>query len=44
MVDIDLAQTGLGSSSCGPEAMEKYKLYLKDKELSYTFRMEIVTK
>jgi len=44
VVDIDLAQTGLGSSSCGPEAMEKYKLYLKDKELSWKFRMEIVTK
>lgn len=44
VVDIDLAQTGLGSSSCGPEAMEKYKLFLKDKELSWKFRMEIVTK
>lgn len=44
VVDIDLAQTGIGSSSCGPEAQEKYKLYLKDQELSYKFRMEIVTK
>lgn len=44
VVDIDLAQTGLGSSSCGPEAQEKYKLYLKDKELNWKFRMEIVNR
>lgn len=43
VVDIDLAQTGLGSASCGPEAQEQHKLYLKDRELSYAFRMEIVS-
>ncbi len=44
VVDLDLAQTGLGSSSCGPEALPKYKLYLKDKTLSWKFRMEVITR
>ncbi len=44
VVCIDLAQTGLGSNSCGPQAQAKYKLFLKDRNLSYKFRMEIVTK
>ena len=42
VVDIDLAQTGLGSSSCGPEALDQYKLFLKDKDLTWKFRMEII--
>ncbi len=42
VVDIDLKQTGLGSSSCGPEALDKYKLFLKDKELCWKFRMEVI--
>ena len=44
VIDIDLAQTGLGSSSCGPEALDKYKLFLKDRELSYSFRMEYINR
>ena len=44
IVDIDLAQTGIGSASCGPEALPKYKLYLKDQPKTFTFRIEVVTK
>ncbi len=44
IVDIDLAQTGLGSSSCGPEALDQYKLFLKDKDLCWKFRMEVVNR
>ena len=40
----DLAQTGIGSASCGPEALPKYKLYLKDQPKCFTFRIEVVTK
>ena len=43
VVDIDLAQTGIGSSSCGPEALDKYKLWLKEPR-TFRFRMEIVSK
>ena len=39
VVDIDLAETGIGSNSCGPEPLAKYKLYLKDQPLSYAFRI-----
>ncbi len=33
---VDLAQGGLGSNSCGPEPLEKYRLYLKE-ERAYAF-------
>ncbi len=36
VLHIDLAQGGLGSNSCGPEPLEKYRLYLKD-ERAYAF-------
>ena len=41
IVDIDLAQTGIGSSSCGPEALDKYKLWLKEPR-TFKFRMEVI--
>ena len=43
IVDIDLAQTGLGSASCGPEALDQYKLWLKEPK-TFKFRMEVVAK
>ena len=38
VLDIDMAQAGLGSGSCGPEQLEKYKLYLKEPA-TFKFRM-----
>ena len=37
-LNIDLAQTGLGSNSCGPLPLEKYKLYPEKREFSYTIK------
>ena len=37
-LNIDLAQTGLGSNACGPLPMEKYKLYPKKREFAYTVK------
>ena len=42
VIDIDLAETGIGSNSCGPIPLEKYRLYLKDQPRSYRFRIETV--
>lgn len=36
VLHVDLAQGGLGSNSCGPEPLDKYRLYLKE-ELGYAF-------
>lgn len=37
-VNIDYAQGGLGSNSCGPCALEEYKLYPKTCSLNYTIK------
>ena len=37
-LNIDCAQDGLGSNSCGPMPLEKYKLYPKKTKLSYTVK------
>ena len=37
-LNIDYAQDGLGSNSCGPKTLEKYKLYPKKCKLSYTIK------
>ena len=37
-LNIDYAQDGLGSNSCGPLPLEKYKLYPKKAKLSYTIK------
>ena len=39
VVSLDWRQGGIGSNSCGPEPMEKYKLYLKEKKtLAFVMR------
>ncbi len=40
VVDIDLCQSGLGSNSCGPEPMTRYKPTLTSGDVSFTFRMK----
>ena len=37
-LNIDYAQDGLGSNSCGPGPLEKYKLYPKKSKFSYTVK------
>lgn len=37
-LNIDFAQDGLGSNSCGPQPLEQYKLYPKHCKLSYTVK------
>ena len=37
IIHIDYKQTGIGSNSCGPELMKKYKF--DDKEFRYSFRI-----
>jgi len=37
-LNIDLAQDGLGSNSCGPLPLEKYKLYPEKCKLTYTVK------
>ena len=37
-LNIDMAQDGLGSNSCGPKPLEKYKLYPKKMSFSYTVK------
>ncbi len=37
-LNIDCVQDGLGSNSCGPQPVEKYKLYPKECEFSYTIK------
>jgi beta-galactosidase/evolved beta-galactosidase subunit alpha len=36
-LNIDLAQTGLGSNSCGPRALEQYEL--KAQPFAFTVRL-----
>ena len=42
VIDIDLAETGIGSNSCGPIPLDQYKLYLRDQERVLRFRIEPV--
>ena len=37
-VCIDLAQSGLGSNSCGPAPRDEYRLPVKDYEFSILFK------
>jgi beta-galactosidase len=39
IVRIDYKSTGIGSHSCGPELLEKYKL--KDEKMNYTYYIEV---
>ncbi|MFW5980577.1 MAG: glycoside hydrolase family 2 TIM barrel-domain containing protein [Halanaerobiaceae bacterium] len=38
ILSLDYAQTGLGNRSCGPETMEKYKLYPEPVEFNFGIR------
>ena len=39
VVNIDLAQAGIGSNSCGPALMDKYQL--KEKNIDFSFSISI---
>ncbi|MBR6322826.1 MAG: hypothetical protein IKR59_08155 [Lachnospiraceae bacterium] len=39
VIDIDAAETGIGSNSCGPEPLPQYKLCLKDQDITLAFRI-----
>ncbi len=41
VLDIDLCQSGLGSNSCGPEPMTRYKPVLTSGDVSFSFRMKV---
>ena len=44
VIDIDLAETGIGSNSCGPVPLEKYRLYLKGADRTLCFSITPVVR